>query len=189
MSIDIGWSNFALGRYKPGSSHSHFTGTNEELLTLVREHWRTRRPGAGRDGLNEVVIVSCPPERFVCGTVLVDENTAIRALFRKRQAHEDGYVEIRAAGPRESALVADVVLYSSATLLANGGEQSGDYDWEIVSIQAGSTPDEPMHPLTMARNLLARPGGTPCEYSAREFAEAIYYWSCRCSIDPEAARD
>ena len=35
----IGWSDFALERYVPGSRHSHYTGTNEALLDLVRANW------------------------------------------------------------------------------------------------------------------------------------------------------
>jgi hypothetical protein len=42
-----------------------------------------------------------------------------------------------------------------------------------------------MNPLTMARNFLEKPGGTFCEYTAREFAEAVYYWSRRAGLEPE----
>ena len=81
-----------------------------------------------------------------------------------------------------------MVLYSAKTLLANGGTRSGDWDWEVVCLVAGSQPDEPMNPLTMARNQLARPGGTPCHYTSQQFAEAIYYWSQRAPHhDPETA--
>ncbi len=176
----IGLSRFARERYRPGSGRSHFTGSDEELIALVREHWESRAPGAGRDDLEKVVIVPLPPERFTCGTVSVDEDTPLRAAFTRRQAHEEGYIEVRADARPEPARHAAVVLYSAATLLENDGEQSGDFDWEVVSIQAGPRADEPMRPLTMARNYLRRPGGTPCDYSARGFAEAILYWSARC---------
>ena len=38
-----------------------------------------------------------------------------------------------------------------------------------------------LDPLTMARNMLEKPGGTYCAYSARDFAEAVWYWSGRAS--------
>ena len=36
----------------------------------------------------------------------------------------------------------------------------------------------------MARNFLALPGGTPCDYTAAQFAEAIRYWSRRAAARP-----
>ena len=185
MSADaptIGWSDFAADRYRPGTSHSHFLGTDAELVELVRAHWVARRPGEGRDGLDQVVVVPLPPERFVCATVRVGENTPLHARFTRRRDHEDGYVEFSAEGPREPARHAAVVLYGAETLLENGGARSTDCDWEIVCVTASPTADEPMDPLTMARNMLARAGGTPCRYTAEQFAEAVWYWRDRVKI-------
>jgi len=181
----LGWSAFARERYRPGLGRSSFRGSDEELLALAREHWGERRPGAGRSDLEQVVLVPVPPERFVCGTVRVEEGMPLAAALSRRQPHEDPYIEVFAHGAAPPARFAELVFYSAATLLENGGERSGDFDWELVAIQASETAQEPMRPLTMARNFLAKPGGTPCDYSAREFAEAIYYWSCRCGILPE----
>jgi len=178
----IGWSDFAAGRYRPGTSHSHFLGADDELSELVRDHWAARRPGEGRDGLNKVVVVPVPPERFVCATVQIDETTTLHAAFTRRQSHESGYAEVTAEGPREPARHAAVVLYSAATLLENGGVRSTDCAWEIVCVIAAPVPDEPMDPLTMARNMLAKPGGTPCDYTAAQFAEAVWYWRDRVKI-------
>ncbi|MBU2502315.1 DUF3228 family protein, partial [bacterium] len=80
---------------------------------------------------------------------------------------------------------AGVVLYSREALLENGGTRSGDADWEIVCLLAGPEEDEPMDPLTMARNMLAKPGGTPCTYTAEQFAEAVWYWAARAAAMPE----
>lgn len=185
MTVKIGWSAFARDRYRPGLGRSYFTGGAEELIDLIRAHWSERRPGAGRDDLDEVVIVPLPPERFACGTVTVGEDTPLEARLVRRQAGEDPYIETRARAEAPPARHAAVVLYSAQTLLKNDGVRSGDFDWEIVAIQASVEADEPMRPLTMARNFLAKPGGTPCQYTPRQFAEAVYYWSCRCGILPE----
>ncbi len=181
----IGWSDFARARCVPGQGRSYFRGTHEELVELVRENWTRRRPGAGREDLDKVVLVTCPPERFACATVLVKRNTPLFARLENRQAGEDAHIRVTAGGEPETARFADVVLYSAAALQENDGERSGDFDWEIVAIVAGPVEDEPMNPLTMARNFLEKPGGTFCEYTAREFAEAIYYWSGRAGQEPE----
>jgi len=181
----IGWSDFARERCRPGLGRSHFLGSEEELLALVAENWNRRRPGAGREDLEKVVLVPCPPECFACATVLVKRNTKLSARLENRQAGEDAHIRVTATGEPESARFADVVLYSAAALLENQGTRSGDFDWEIVAIVAAPVEDEPMNPLTMARNFLEKPGGTYCEYTAREFAEAIYYWSQRAGLEPE----
>ena len=103
----------------------------------------------------------------------------MKASLEKRQAHEDAYVQVRSPGPRETAAHAGAVLYSAETLLENDGRRSGDVQWEVVCILASATENEPMDPLTMARNYLEKPGGTFADYSARDFAEAIWYWRRR----------
>ncbi len=181
----IGWSDFARNRCRPGQGRSFFRGSDDELVDLVARNWERRRPGAGREDLDKVVLVPCPPEQFACATVLVKSNTRLFARLENRQAKEDAHIRVTADGEAEAARFADVVLYSAAALEENAGERSGDFDWEIVAIVASPVKDEPMNPLTMARNLLEKPGGTFCEYTAREFAEAIYYWSQRAGQEPE----
>jgi hypothetical protein len=154
-------------------------------MELARANWEGRRPGAGRDDLDKVVLVPCPPERFACATVLVGRKTPLSARLENRQAGEDAHIRVTAAGKPEAARFADLVLYSAAALTENEGKRSGDFDWEIVAIIASPVETEPMNPLTMARNFLEKPGGTFCEYTAREFAEAVYYWSRRAGLEPE----
>lgn len=185
----IGWSRFAAQRHVPGGGHAYFRGTAAELLDLVRQNWSRRRSGSGREDLQAVVVVPIPPERCVCNSVLLTEETRLHVRFERRQPHEDGYALVTAEGEREPARHAAVVLYSAQALLANGGTRSGDWDWEVVCLVAGPQPDEPMNPLTMARNQLAMPGGTSCNYTPQEFARAIYYWSQRAPHhDPEAEK-
>jgi len=179
--LKLGWSEFARRRHVPDGGHVWFRGGEEELLDLVREHWAQRRPGAGREDLDQVVIVPVPPHGFVSATVKVDERTPLRAEFARRQPHEEGYIRVLAPGPCEEVRHAGVVLYSAAALLENDGTRSGDYDWEVVCLLAGPVADEPMDPLTMARNMLEKPGGTYCAYTARQFAEAIWYWAGRAA--------
>ena len=187
--LKIGWSDFARARNRPGGSHSWFRGGDEELLGLIRENWGRRQPGAGREDLDKVVLVPLPPERLVCSSVLVDEDTPLEARFERRQEGEDGHLRVLARGPREAARHAFAVLYSAETLRENEGQRSGDFDWEIVALIASPVDEEPMNPLTMARNFLEKPGGTFCDYTAREFAEAVYYWSRRASAAESEEKD
>lgn len=178
----IGWSEFARERHVAGGKHSWFEGSGEELLDLVRAGWPLRRPGTGRGNLDQVVIVPVDPAGFVGNTVRVDEATRLHARFDRRREGEDGFIRVTAEGEREPVRQAAVVLYSADTLLENGGSRSTDCEWEVVCLLAGSMADEPMDPLTMARNYLQKTGGTFSEYSAGEFAEAIWYWSARANV-------
>lgn len=179
--LKIGWSDFARGRHVRGGNHVWFAGAEDELLALVQANWANRRPGTGRSGLDKVVIVPVPPAGFTSATVKVDETTPLKAEFTRRQPEEDGYIRVIAAGPTEEVRHAAVVMYAAETLLENNGVRSGDFDWEVVCLLAGPVADEPMDPVTMARNMLSKPGGTYCAYTAEQFAEAVWYWAGRAS--------
>ena len=187
--LPLGWSGFAAARHVPDGKHTWFAGPAAALLDRVRAGWPQRRPGAGRADLTQVVIVPVDPAGFVSSTVRVDETTTLHAVYDRRQAHEEGFVRVTASGEREAVRYASVVLYSADTLLENGGARSGDFAWEVVCLLAGPTADEPMDPLTMARNMLEKPGGTYCAYTAEEFAEAIWYWAGRASAHVPPAED
>ena len=158
-----------------------FLGTPEQLLELVAEHWDSRGPGAGRADLSQVVVVPIASPRvaelFTCGWIRLADAQDIRGQVERRQPHEDPYVALTATGPTLPVKFARVVLYAAATLLDDGGERSGDFDWEIVALMAGPWENEPMVPLTMARNFLRQPGGTFAPYTAEQLAESIYFWS------------
>ncbi len=183
--LKLGWSTFAADRHLPGGKHTWYEGTHEELLDLVRKGWPLRKPGAGREDLTQVVVVPVEAHRFVGNTIQVDKNTVLQAHLDRRQKGEDAFIRVTALGPREKSAFASVVLYSAETLTENDGARSGDFDWEVVCLLAGAAETEPMDPLTMARNMLEKPGGTYAPYSAREFAEAIYFWSCRVTAHVE----
>ena len=185
----LGWSDFARARYVPGGSHAWFAGTADELLDRVRAGWPGRRPGQGRAGLDEVVVVPVAPSGFVCSTVLVDEGSRLTAELTRRQPREEPYVRVLADGPREEARHAAVVLYAAHVLEQDGGRRSTDAAWEVVALLAGPREDEPMDPLTMARNMLRKPGGTFCAYTAEQFAEAVWYWARRAAARPQDAKE
>ncbi|MBD3219656.1 DUF3228 family protein [bacterium] len=175
----VAWSDFARRRHAPGGRHTWFDGSEQDLLDLVGEHWAERSPGAGRQDLDQVVVVPVPPRGFHGTTVHATDETPLHAFLDRRQEGEEPFIRITAEGEPAPPRWAGVVLYSAETLEENDGVRSSDADWEVVCLLAGDGPDEPMDPVTMARNYLEKPGGTFAPYSAREFAEAIWHWSRR----------
>ncbi len=176
----IDWTKFALERHKEGSGHTWYWGNRGELVQAVHGAWPKRRPGYGRSNLDEVVVVPMAPERFHGVTATLRDGMRLTAEVTRRRPHEDPYVRVTTAAEADEVRFASVVLYSRALLLPE--EPDFTSDWGIVSIMATAIADEPMHPLTMARNMLEKAGGTKATYTAQQFAEAVYYWSQRVSV-------
>ena len=179
----IGMSNFARNRHQKGNGNSYFAGTEEELIALVNTYWTSRSPGYGRTDLTKVVVVPVCVFKFVSETATIKDEMTLKASVERRQPHEDPSIKVLALNAKPDPVnFAKVVCYSADTLLENNGERSGDFDWEIVALIVSSVEDEPMHPLTMSRNYLQQPGGTFADYTAKQFAEAIWYWSQKVKV-------
>lgn len=177
-------SDFARGRHTPGSGLSYYDGPMDDVLKLVKQNWDKREPGAGRQNLNEVVVVPVPPAKFFTTTVPVEEDTTLKANFGRRRSHEEPYLSVMSEGEAIPASFAKVVLYSKETLAENR-EQSGDSDWELVSLLASPVENEPMNPVTMMRNMKGKPGGSQVNYSTDELLDAIEFWSKHTKVKPK----
>jgi len=182
----IGVSDF-VRRQTPESHHNHFDGSWEELVTLVEGQWAQRKPSPHNPGVS---LVPMPPkllERFFSSLVEITPETPLKATFAPREEGEAPFVQIAAPGyPKGPAQRVEIIVYSHEILAADGDapepQQAEHY---IVSINAyASAADEPMHPMTMARNFLRLKGGTqpPVPYTAEEFAQAIVFWSRHARI-------
>ncbi len=188
----IAWSDFALEYSREGTGNSYSTLSNDDVLKLVQENWGLRRPGAGETDTNRKVLVPVPCEGMFCSPrAEIVVGLPIKARVVRRQAGEDPYIETyitpedaESFGVKPTpAKRCDIVCYSVEALLENDGKRSSDAEWEIVTILAYPTDaEEPMPPLTMSRNYLNKPGGTYGEYSAKEFAESIYYHATRNTV-------
>lgn len=183
--ISLSWSNFAKNRHKEGTGFAFSSLPAEGVVQLVKANWHKAVPGHGETDLSRKVVVPLDqPDFFRHTTVPLRDDMVLTARPVRRQAHEDLYVEVRCSDVRPNvAKFVKVVCYSAEALLENNGERSSDSDWEIVAILASDVDDEPMHPLTMARNFLEMPGGTKSVYTAEEFAKAIYYWANRVKVE------
>lgn len=173
-----------------------------QLLDASVERRPNAYPGSVRDGYKPgVLLVSVPPIvqllseddvdncRFYSGVVEVTNAdsgchycgnpTNLGVRFQARREGEAKFLEVLAYGEKQEAKFVDLVLYSRA-LLIEEGEEVGDEDYQIVSINARLDEEpEPMTPMAMARNQLGLPGGTKAEYTAEQMAKSIIYWSTR----------
>ena len=188
--IKIGWSQFAMDRHVKGSGNSYFDHTWDYPICLVQDNWSRRYPGQGETCLTRKIVVPVQPEGFFTSLAPLSVGMPVRASVVTRQDGEDPYVETfistedadRLGIEAYKAEYVNIVLYSQEALKENGGSVScpeDPADWEIVAVLASRYEKEPMPPLTMARNHLCKPGGTCSNYTALEFAEAIYFNSIK----------
>jgi hypothetical protein len=175
----------------------------EKLIRKIRANWSKREKGAGRIDHSQVVLVPIPNDGYYVRSVAISDDYLYEAFFTKRAEGEDPFIGVAATGlkprglrwllwklglvkplpiPREPAKFVKAVCYSAATIAENNGTRSGDFDWEVVAVITSSVDDEPMEPLTMARNYLQKSGGTYAPYSTTQIAESIYHWSQRVSV-------
>lgn len=185
----IGVSDF-VKRQTPASKYNHFAGSWEELVTLVQAQWPHRSVSPHNSG---VMLVPVPDEslnHFFTSIVPVTETSALRAEFSPRVPGEAPFIQVEIVGKggasKFPAQRAEIILYSHETLAQDGdAPPTREADYYIISINAyASREEEPMSPMTMARNFLGIKGGTRPEtpYSAEEFARAIVYWSRHARI-------
>lgn len=200
--MTVGWSDFALKRHKKGNGYSYsnlnYGGKpiKDEVCSLVLAHWKDAVPGDGETDLSRKVLVPVPAQDFFCpdraSVVGVDPRMPINAHLTTRQDGEDPFVETWvweddaltcSALLITPAVRVKIVCYSADALLENDGERTTPCSWEIVSLNCDDGKESPpMPPLTMARNMLEKPGGTKSEYTAQEFADAVYWHSTQKTL-------
>ncbi len=173
------------------------------LMRDIKQGWANRKPGTGRSDTDKVVLVPISTNGMSGRTATIQEDFEYKAIFSRRVDGEDPYMVVKAIGYKargwrrllwklglaklkpikpDPVNFAFAVMYSADTLLEDGGKRSGDYDWEVVAVIASATENEPMEALTMARNMLRKPGGTYAPYTFDQVLEAIYYWSTRVKV-------
>jgi hypothetical protein len=190
----IGWTNFALRRHIPGTGNSYFGHLPEHVALLASANWSARQPGKGESNCNRKVVVPVPEWQFYCPpTVPLTKGLKVQGEATCRQEGEDPRLEIFVDITQIDfepipAKKVEIVCYSADALLEEDGKRDTDCAWEIVSVNCSGTEEpEQMDPLTMARNYLRKPGGTFSNYTALEFAEAIYNKSTKRRIKVKGA--
>jgi hypothetical protein len=164
-------------RQTPESGYSHYEGTWAELEDMVSFHM-TYNPSnivpGYRDG---VVLVPLPASYFRSAIVDLNENCKLRANYSPRRPGEDPFIRVSTKAEKQVATHASVVVYRWDVLEENN-ERETNAEWEIVCIKARTSEEEdPMEPMTMARNFLHMKGGTQGTFTAEQFAKSIVYWN------------
>jgi hypothetical protein len=158
------------------SKGSHYSGSEESLLALVRAGWEGKKAGF-TDGVWEVTV---PAEGFFSGVVDLKANPKAVLLpsFAPRRDGEDPVLSVRGeAALKAPAGQVRIIVYSHDVLAADG-DNSTEADFEVITILAEPAGEPaPMPPITMARNLLGLSGGTKGEFSPEDFAKSIMYWA------------
>lgn len=175
----IAVSDFVKKRHLDHLEYTHYKGSWNDLenRTLERFQGGFFRPGY-RDG---VVLVQMDDSEsklfFSYDGFEMFEGMKLSAEYKPRQTGEEPRLCVRILEPKIQCKFVDIVLYRW-DVLAEDNDRSQDSEWEIISIN-GKQKDviEPMRPLTMARNFLHLQGGTKGEFTAKDFAESIIYWS------------
>lgn len=174
-------------RHTLESPFSHYIGSWEGLEKLVTqvitEKPELLKPGY-RDGVKVLSLPTECAELFHSGIRRIQDGDALIAFFEPRALGEEKAINVLVTGNKQVAKKVEIVLYSQATL-AEDGDATPDVvaDWEIISINAQPDLEEvPMTPLAMARNMLHKKGGTKAEYTAEQFAQAIWYWSQHANV-------
>jgi len=172
----IAMTEFARSRHTP-SQRSHYTGTEKELLSLVKESFDNAKPGY-RDG---VVLIPVPVEGFYSGIIQLRDGAELWGLFHPRKEGEEPRKQVTGAGAKVPAKKVEIILYRHDVLVENG-ENETDCDWEIVSINASPSEDEvPIHPDTLMYNHFEMSGGTKTNLSDKDFIgrlrKSFKYWS------------
>lgn len=164
-------------RQTPGSRFSHFEGTDEQLITLIEEHFDNARQGY-REG---VLLVPVPAEGFFSGVVKLSEGDSLQGIFDSRRPTEEPRKSVGVLNRNKlAAKKVDIVLYSRETMEEEEGYVAVA-DWEVISINASPTEEEtPMLPETLMANHFEISGGTSTKYSPEEFESALrksfLYW-------------
>ena len=178
----LGWSKFALSRHRPRTGYSFFTGhTDTDVVALVRANWSSATPGDGEKDLKRKVVVPIPAENFYTTSVPIEKDMVLHSEVYSHNKHFA--IKTVAEANAVPANFVSVVCFSADTVLENFGQRSCSSEWEIIVLLASQVQREPMHFLSMARNMLEGTGGAESNYSAKEFAESVYYWSQRVQVN------
>ena len=173
----IGVSEF-VKRQTKDSKFSYYNGAWENLVNLVEKNFDNQDKGY-KDG---VVLINVPSENFFTSIVKLNKGDELNATFASRQDFEEPVISVTVKNKEKMpAKVVKIVLYRY-DVLAEDNNNSGDYEWEIISINAQPYDFVPMNPVTMMRNELHLPGGTSANYTKEEYLKAIHFWSHHADV-------
>jgi hypothetical protein len=152
------------------SRFSHFEGSKDELVQLVRENidlaYEGYRPG--------VYNVPVPAASFMSGIISLEPGEELLGKFESRVEGEAPRKWLASCTRRKQpAKFCEIILYSRSTLEETPGYKASS-DWEIISINASPTVEpSPMTPETLIANHFNLSGGSKTGMSPEEFEAAL----------------
>ena len=164
-------------RQTPESRFSHFNGTENELLDLLKKNHYSVKPGY-RDG---VLLVQVPAENFMSGVMQLNEGDALQGSFEARREGETPRKVVTTPGRKKlPARFVEVVLYHR-NVLEEDPEYTAAADWEVISINASPTDGPtPLAPQTLIANHFEMSGGSSTGYTPEQFEaalkESVMFW-------------
>lgn len=180
--ISLAISSF-VRRQTADSEFSFFSGTDEQLISLVQENWHKRIPGQGAANVWQVPV---SPADFYSSLIVLKEGDTLAGRYVSRVPGELPRKSTWAVGQKAPAKTVWIIVYS-AEVLAKDNNRSSDADWEIISINAtGFEHDGPM-PMSVGTLLAnhfhehgSNDGGTSTGLSDSELVaklkESYFFW-------------
>lgn len=181
-------SNF-VRRQTPQSGFSHWEISDEDFLARLHRNFDKAKPGY-RDG---VCLVPVEPEGFFSGIVQLQEGDKLVGEYVARKAGEDPRKSSYSlTGKKIPAVSVYIVLYRH-DVLAENNENETDAEWEVVSVNASPTKDEPPIPVgALIANHLGLSGGTSTKMSDFVFVtllrQSVEFWKDKALACPENLR-
>lgn len=157
-------------RQTPKSGFSHWEISDDVLLDRIQRNFDKRKVGY-REG---VVLVPIEPNGFFSGIVQLQDGDRMVGEYKARREGEEPRKSFYALkGKKLPAKSVWVVLYNHSVLMEKN-ENETDSEWEIVSINASPTDEEPPIPTgALIANHLELSGGTSTNMTDSEFVALL----------------
>jgi hypothetical protein len=179
----IAISDFLRGRLAADLPFSHFEGSEDELLKMVRANFNEAQEGY-RPG---VLLVPVAAAGFYSPVCELQEGDRIVGEYKARRDGETPRISIGVEGGKKTPAVACSIILYAREVLEEGGDPSTGADYDCIMIQARTHDgEEPMHPDVLLHNHFGSDGGTDTQMDPAAFEaklrESFEYWKSRAMV-------
>lgn len=172
------------------SGFSHWEIPDSVLLERIQRNFDKKKIGY-REG---VVLVPVEPDGFFSGIVqLQDGDRMVGEYKARREGEEPRKSSYALKGKKLPAKSVWIVLYNHSVLIEKN-ENESEAEWEIVSINASPTDEEPPIPTgALIANHLELSGGTSTNMTDSEFVsllrKSMEFWKDKALACPENLKE
>ncbi len=172
LSESLHLNNSMLKQHTSESSNTHWTISDEELLSrirnaaiLIENQFEGYREG--------VTLIKIDPANFFSPIIELKEGMQIYGEFKPRRVGEEPRRNSYVYSNKQIAKTVFACLYHK-DVLAEDNDRESDCDWEVVTLLASPSIDKEPTPIpvgTLIANHLKFSGGTATNMSDHEFVE------------------